>query len=170
MRGRSSCRSIRVFIYRFGWSEDHIESSTVRFPPCEEFAAILFIGEGNAAVELSFEVVIHRNRIHSAAIPKLLNELLSLFVGIQVQKRATFFRRNDVNDIFCEPITGTLRKSTNRLFCAIRLLKTGIRRFLLREEWLRAKQRKQQHSGTFCEVKERHDGTLVVRKDSLSPI
>ena len=34
-RGRSFCRSIRVFIYRLGWSEDHIESSTVRFPPGE---------------------------------------------------------------------------------------------------------------------------------------
>jgi len=39
-------------------------------------------------------------------IPKLLNELLSLFVGIQVRKRATFFRRNDVNGIICEPING----------------------------------------------------------------
>src|SRR5437016_13151563 len=135
MRGRSSCRSIRVFIYRFGWSKDHIESSTVRFPPGEEFGAILFIGEDNAAVELTFEVVIQRNRIHSAAIPKLLYKLLSLFVGIQVQKRATFFRRNDVNGIFREPITGTPRKSANRLFCPIRLFKTGMRRFLLREKW-----------------------------------
>jgi hypothetical protein len=44
--------------------------------------------------------------------------------------------------IFCQPITGTLGKSTNRLHCAIWLFKTGMRRLLLREEWLRAKQGK----------------------------
>jgi hypothetical protein len=49
--------------------------------------------------------------------------------------------------IFCQPITGTLGKSTNRLHCAIWLFKTGMRRLLLREEWLRAKQRKQQGLG-----------------------
>src|SRR6266576_1900388 len=161
---------IRVFIHRVGWPEDHIESSTVRVPSGEQFAAILFIGEDNAAVELSFVVIIQRNGIDGAAKPKLLNELLSLFVGIQVQKRATFLWRNDVNGIFCQPITSTLRKSTNRLLCAIRLFKAGMRRLLLREEWLRAKQRKQQQSCAYCEVKDRHARTLVVSRDSLPPI
>jgi len=103
-------------------------------------------------------------------IPKLLNELLSLFVGIQVRKRATFFRRNDVNGIICEPINGHSQEVDESPLLRHSVVQNRHEAVLLREEWLRAKQRKQQRSGTLCEVKERHARTLVIRKDSRSSI
>jgi hypothetical protein len=61
--------------------------------------AVLFISEDNAAVVFCLGIVVQRNGIGSAAMPKLLNELVPLLVGFQLQKRATFFRGNDVDGI-----------------------------------------------------------------------
>jgi hypothetical protein len=84
----------------------------------------------------------HRPSTFGAEGQRRRTILLTLFSSMSW--RCTGF---SLGTIFCQPITGTLGKSTNRLHCAISLFKTGMRRLLLREEWLRAKQRKQQGLG-----------------------
>jgi hypothetical protein len=75
------CSFVRDPIHRIRWSEHHINSSAVRFPP-RNLLSILFVGENDAAVVLCFKVVVSRGGIGHAAIPKLLSETLPLLVGI----------------------------------------------------------------------------------------
>lgn len=72
------CSLVRDQIHRIRWSEQHINSPTVRFPPCKltatsKLTAILFVGENDTPVVFGFEIGVFSR----AAIPKLFNKLLS---------------------------------------------------------------------------------------------
>src|SRR5579859_5098083 len=64
----------------------------------------MLIGIGNAAIVLFFEVVFRKIGIAAAPLPELLDELLALFIGVQLQESLTFFRGNNVNHVLVEPL------------------------------------------------------------------
>src|SRR5260370_39633352 len=64
----------------------------------------MLIGVRDAAVVLFFEIVVGKIGIAAAAEPKLFNELLALFVSIQLQESLALFGRNDVDDVLVEPL------------------------------------------------------------------
>ena len=53
---------------------------------------------------LFLEFVFDRVRSGIAALPKSLDELLALFIGLQLQKRGAFFIGNDVGNFFFQPL------------------------------------------------------------------
>ena len=59
----------------------------------------MFVGVSDAAVMLFFEIVVRKVGIAAAAKPKLLDELLALFVGIELKKGVALFGRDDVGDV-----------------------------------------------------------------------
>ena len=58
----------------------------------------------NTAVMLFFELVVRQVRIGAAAQPELLDKLLALFVGGQLPERVALFGRNNVGNIFVQPL------------------------------------------------------------------
>src|SRR5271169_6846819 len=114
--------------------------------------------------------------------------MVPLFVGFQMQKRATFFWSDDVDGTLLQPIASICRKSTHRVHCAMGLVKTmmvrrlsshaylhGVDmlleggRFIMRENLLPTEQRQQQDSSANCRMIEGHARSSVW-KDSLSPV
>src|ERR1700674_1037000 len=64
----------------------------------------MLIGVRDAAVVLFFEVVVRKIGITAAAEPKLFNELLTLFVRVQLQESLALFRRDDIDSVLVEPL------------------------------------------------------------------
>jgi hypothetical protein len=103
---RISRYMVRVDIDEVGWAEQHVDFSAVRFP-AGKLTAVLFVSKDDAAVVFYLEIVVQRNGVGSATIPKLLNKLVPLFVRLQIQENTPFFRTDDINGILLQPKTGT---------------------------------------------------------------
>ncbi len=119
----------RARFYGIGRAEQHIDSPAVRFPTGKLAAIgspffVHFIRYGDATVMLHLEIVVWRIGIDGTPIPELLDELISLLVGTQMQKGATFFRGDDVDGILAQPVASTCWQSADSLPPLLRLLKT----------------------------------------------
>src|SRR6266581_2838783 len=57
-----------------------------------------------AAVMLFLKIVLRQIRIAAAPQPELLDELLALFVGIELKKGVALFGRDDVGDVLRQPL------------------------------------------------------------------
>jgi hypothetical protein len=86
--------------------------------------AVILVGKNYSAVVFCLEIVIQRDGLGSPAIPKLLDELVSLFVGIQMQKPTTFFWSDDLDGILSKPGAGVCREPTDRVATVTRFFKT----------------------------------------------
>ncbi len=60
----------------------------------------MFVGISNPAVMLFLKVVFREVGIAAAPQPELLDELLALFVSIQLKESIALVRRNNVSDVF----------------------------------------------------------------------
>src|SRR5579864_708708 len=106
----------------------------------------MFVGIGDTAVVLFLEIIVREVGIAAAAQPELLDELLALFVSFQLQKGLALFRRNNIDDVFVEPLL-VRRVQFLQRFLGLALLffveflrnrsgvRVGIRRFLRRQCW-----------------------------------
>ena len=99
----------------------------------------MFVGVSDAAVMLFFEIVVRKVGIAAAAKPKLLDELLALFVGSQLEKGVAFVRGNNVGDVLGKPLlVGVIELLQGALHLALRVFihflgnrrRTGILRLL----------------------------------------
>ena len=64
----------------------------------------MLVGVGDAAVMLFLEIVFREVGVTAAPEPELLDKLLALFVGIQLKESVALVRRDDVRDVFGEPL------------------------------------------------------------------
>ena len=64
----------------------------------------MLVGVGNAAIVLFFKIVIRKVGIAAAPKPELFDELLALFIGIELKESVPFFWRNDVDHILIQPL------------------------------------------------------------------
>ena len=62
------------------------------------------VGVCDAAIMLFLELIFDRVRSGVAALPEGLNELLALFVRLQLQERGALFIADDVGDFFLQPL------------------------------------------------------------------
>ena len=76
----------------------------------------MLVGIGDAAIVLFFKIVVGQIRIRAAAQPELLDELFALFVGRELQEGLTLFRRNNVDDVFVQPLLVRSVEFLQRLF------------------------------------------------------
>src|ERR1700677_1774540 len=78
-----------------------------------------------------FETIVQRRRIRGASGPKLFYKLIPFLICSQVEKRGTFFRRNNERNIFGQPKSSNLLKTRNSFslpllaHCAVRCVKAG---------------------------------------------
>ena len=64
----------------------------------------MLVGVRNPPVVLFLKGVFRRIGIGIAPLPELLDELLPFFVGRKVQESVLFFRGDDVDDVFVQPL------------------------------------------------------------------
>src|SRR5258705_11413417 len=64
----------------------------------------VLISIGDATIVFFFEIVVGKIGIIAAAKPKLLDELLALFIGVELQESTPLFRGNYVDHILVEPL------------------------------------------------------------------
>ena len=79
-----------------------VNPAAIRSPPGNARGEPL-IGVGDAAVVLFLEFVFDGVRGGIAPLPECLDELLALFVGLQLQERRALFVGNDVGDFLFQP-------------------------------------------------------------------
>src|SRR5262249_18749708 len=84
-------------------SPNDVDAAAVGLPAGNARGKML-VGVGDAAVVLFFEIVLGQIGIAAAPQPELLDELLALFAGAQLQKRRALLGRNNVDHIFVEPL------------------------------------------------------------------
>ena len=78
--------------------------------PSRDAGSIVFVGVSNPAVMLFLKVVLWKVGIAAAPQPELLDELLALFVGIQLQESIALVGRDNVSDVFRQPLpVGTVQ-------------------------------------------------------------
>ncbi len=59
---------------------------------------------GDTPVMLFLKIVVGKVGIAAAPQPELLDKLLAFFVRIELEKGVPLFRRNDVDDVFIQPL------------------------------------------------------------------
>ena len=64
----------------------------------------MFVGVGNAAVVLFLEIVVGEIGIAASAEPELLDKLLALLVGLQLEKGVALVRSDDIDHVLLEPL------------------------------------------------------------------
>src|SRR4029077_9313897 len=97
--GRSvirAARGVRLNLIRGTPYDVHV--TPVRLPSWNS-RSIVLIGISDAAVVLFLEIVVRQVGIAAAPQPKLFNELLALFVRLQLQKSGPLFRRDNVDHV-----------------------------------------------------------------------
>src|SRR5882762_866876 len=80
-----------------------VHAAAIGFPTRNSRCKVL-IGISDATVVFLFEIVVWKIGIIAAAKPKLLDELLTFFIGVELQESAPLFRRDDVDHILVEPL------------------------------------------------------------------
>src|SRR5947209_4005240 len=86
-----------------GRAPHNVHTATIGAPARNTRREVL-VGVGDAAIVLFLEIVVGQIGIVAAAQPELLDELFPLFVGFQLQEGSALFRRNDVNNVFVQPL------------------------------------------------------------------
>ena len=84
-------------------SVDDVDSAAIRLP-ARNARRVALVGVGDAPVVLFLELVLHRVRRRVAPQPELLDELLPFLVRAQVLEDLAFFVRDDVDDVFVQPL------------------------------------------------------------------
>ena len=64
----------------------------------------MLVGVSNAAVVLFFEIIFRQIGVTAAPEPELFDELLALFVRIQLKESVALIRRDDIGDVLAEPL------------------------------------------------------------------
>ena len=83
----------------------------------------MLVGVGDAAVVLFLEFVFYGVGRGIAAQPELLDELLALFVGVQLLEGCALFVGDDVDDVFVQPLlVGRFQLFLELLFLLLDLL------------------------------------------------
>src|SRR5882762_3067406 len=80
-----------------------VHAAAIGFPAGNSRCKVL-IGISDATVVFLFEIVVGKIGIIATAKPKLLNELLALFIGVELQESAPLLGRNDVDHILVKPL------------------------------------------------------------------
>src|SRR5260370_28029835 len=80
-----------------------VHAAAIRLPSGNSRSEML-VGIGDTAVVLFFEIIVRKIRIAAAAQPELLDELLALFVGFQLQESLALFGRDYVDNVLVEPL------------------------------------------------------------------
>ena len=80
-----------------------VHAATIGFP-ARDARSKMFVRVSNPAVMLFLEIVVREVGIAAAAQPELLDKLLALFVGLQLQEGIALFGSNDVHHVFVEPL------------------------------------------------------------------
>src|ERR1700730_18117074 len=92
----------------------------------------MLVSVRNTAVVLFLEVVVGKIRVIAASQPKLLDELFAFFVSVQLKESLPLFGRNNVDNIFAQPLLVLGVQFLERLFhfplvLFIKLLRSGRR-------------------------------------------
>ena len=85
-----------------GRAPHDVHPPAIRPPPGNARGEAL-IGVGDPAVVLFLEFVFDGVRRGIAPLPERLDELLALFIGLQLQERRALFIGNDVRDFLFQP-------------------------------------------------------------------
>ena len=101
MRDGYKCRR-RVGFDLIGRAPDDVNAAAIG-PPAGNSRGEPLVGVGDSAVVLFLEFVFDRVRSGITALPERLDELLALFVGLQLQERGSLFIADDVRDFFFQP-------------------------------------------------------------------
>src|SRR5579859_2586576 len=72
--------------------------------PAGNAGRVMLVSIGDAAIVLFFYGIIDRIRIRIAPLPEFLDELLALFVGLELQESFALGVRDDVNNVFAQPL------------------------------------------------------------------
>src|SRR5882762_2807223 len=64
----------------------------------------MLVGVGNAALVLFLELILRQIGVAAAPQPELFDELLALFVGIQLKESVALIRRDDIGDVLAKPL------------------------------------------------------------------
>src|SRR5467141_1310013 len=86
-----------------GGAPHDVHAAAIGLPAGNSGSEVL-IGVRYAAIMLFLEIVVREIGIGAAAQPKLLDELLAFFVGIKLQEGLPLFWRNNIDDVFVEPL------------------------------------------------------------------
>src|SRR6266850_6285132 len=89
--------------YFVGRAPHDVHAPAISFPTGNS-RSVMLIGIGDATIVFLFEIVVGKIGIIAAAKPKLLDELLALFIGVELQESTPLFRRNYVDHILVEPL------------------------------------------------------------------
>src|SRR5690348_13274232 len=73
-------------------------------PPSRDTRGEMLVGISDAAVVLLLNRIIDRVWVRTAPLPKLLDEVFTLLVCLQLQKSSALRIGNDVDDVFVEPL------------------------------------------------------------------
>src|SRR5579864_9021447 len=84
-------------------SPGYVNSTTVCFPAGNARSKML-VGICDATVMLFFKSVLWRIGIRIAPLPERLDELLALFIRLQMNERVPLLRRNDVDNVLVQPL------------------------------------------------------------------
>src|ERR1700690_1295418 len=82
----------------------------------------MLVGVGDPSIILFFEGILSRIGVWIAPLPELLDELFALFVGLKMDESAAFFRGNDVNHVFVQPLLILGIEFFEEVFVALGLL------------------------------------------------
>ena len=86
-----------------GRAEGDVDAAAVGLP-AGNARGVMLVGVGDAAVVLFLELVLDGVRRGVAAQPELLDELLALVVGLEALEGRPLLIRDDVGDVFVEPL------------------------------------------------------------------
>ena len=98
-----------------GGTPHDVHAAAIRLP-ARNARSEMFVGVGDAAIVLFFKIVFRQIGIRAAAQPELLDELFALFVGGQLQEGLPLFGRNNVDDVFVQPLFIRTVEFLQRLF------------------------------------------------------
>src|SRR5215831_10696347 len=90
-----------AFSVRFNFvrrTEGDVHTPAIR-PPSRNIRPESLVSEYDLPVVLLLEIIVQRFRIRGSPKPELIDKLLPFLITCEVQKRASLFRRNDVNNI-----------------------------------------------------------------------
>src|SRR5690242_14811874 len=82
-----------------------VDAATVALPPGNRRREPL-VSVDDPAVELLLESILEAPGLRIAALPKLLNEAVTLLIGGEPFENGTLFVRDDVNDLSVQPVVG----------------------------------------------------------------
>ena len=93
----------RMRVDFIGWTPHDVDTAAV-CPPARYSRGEVFVDIRNSTIVFLFKCVVGRIRVGIAPLPESLDKLLTLFVGIEVEKAAALFGSYDVDHVLVEPL------------------------------------------------------------------